>query len=132
MLPHIAPIAISLGVIQLSIRQTYWKDLTAISDDARSQLASLQVAAKAHEVLVIFSLTTVLFHHIKHQLSSPHGITFGVLTSGYLVGTGGYLIQRDFWNSLHSAKHGLPWRNCWRKTWLIIFMLIATSVAIIP
>jgi hypothetical protein len=52
-----------------------------MADDAKFQV--LQFAAKAHELLIIASTASVVFHMLRSELLFGNGIPLGLLASGF-------------------------------------------------
>lgn len=84
---HILPIALSLGVLQLSFRNVYWLDEGA--DRINTYRDILQVAAKAHEILIVFSLSKVVLYHLQCGLLSTAGVPLWLFSIAYRVSLGG-------------------------------------------
>lgn len=83
-LVHIVPVAVTFGILQLSFHNYYWADADARNQ--RLQLSALQVAAKAHEILILGSLSSMVLHYTRKLMVSPTGISFGLLEAAYQSG----------------------------------------------
>ncbi|KAH7374146.1 hypothetical protein BKA64DRAFT_260042 [Cadophora sp. MPI-SDFR-AT-0126] len=86
-------------------------------------LVFLQVAAKGHELLIIASLTTIIFQFSRHELLFGDGLPLGLVGSGILFGNMGYFFSREFLGSLSYAG------NRWRKALFLLTLLIAGVTA---
>jgi hypothetical protein len=100
--------------VAINIRKVYWEDISAVKAQ-NSILGVLQVAAKAHEILIIFSLSELVFHISDVAVPSQDGIHFGLFTSAYLLASGGYLVQKDFWNSVMMRRNNKAGYFTWRR-----------------
>ena len=93
------PIAISLAILRLSFRKQYWSDASSGTSEI---LAVFQLVAKAHEILIIYSLSIILLYYLKPRLSSSSGLPFGFFASSYGQYLGKPPIGFSFWSSLAS------------------------------
>lgn len=59
---HLPAIAVTLTVFLLYIAKVRWNTITA------GELNAPQFAAKAHEAMILFSLTDILMHQIRYSL----------------------------------------------------------------
>lgn len=73
---------VTIVLLSLNIRGVYWQDLG--QPNQSSNLQALQYAAKAHEIMVIASLTTIIVYRLQHDMSSPSGVPFDLLPAGFL------------------------------------------------
>jgi hypothetical protein len=81
---HIVPVAVTFGILQLSFRNYYWADADA--KNQRVKLSALQIAAKAHEILILVSLSSMVLHYTRKLMVAPKGISFGLLEAAYQSG----------------------------------------------
>jgi hypothetical protein len=109
-LVHVPSIAVTMGVVSLTFSNVFWR---APSPEANSTLNALQFAAKAHESLIIFSLSTVIFHRIRLDLIGGRGVPIGLLSSGDQLNALSYIFRWELWGGLlgrHRRGHtALPW-----------------------
>ena len=97
---HIPSIAISLGVLSLTFRQVFWRDL---DESSGSVLSALQFAAKVHEGLILLSLCTMVLYHIRYGLFGSRGVPLGLLSSGHLLSSPVHLFSAEFWGGATST-----------------------------
>lgn len=83
-LVHIFPLAVTIGILQLSLFNYYWGD--ADEANQRVKIAALQVGAKVHEILILVSLSSMVLHYTHKLLVAPEGISFGLLAAAYQSG----------------------------------------------
>ena len=89
MLFHSLPIIITGFLLALYISRTFlvppWPGSNVLS--------VLQFAAKVHETLIIISLSTVLFHHVRYRLTNgaAGGLPLGLLTSPFQLNSFSFL-----------------------------------------
>jgi hypothetical protein len=81
---HIVPVAVTFGILQLSFRNYYWADADA--ENQRAKLSALQIAAKAHEILILVSLSSMVLHYTRKLMVAQKGISFGLLEAAYQSG----------------------------------------------
>lgn len=101
-LVHIAPVAVTFGILQLSFRNYYWADADAANQ--RLQLSALQVAAKAREILVLVSLSSMVLHYTRKLMVSPRGISFRLLEAAYQSGLSSNPWTIGNWEALKHLK----------------------------
>ena len=135
------PVGISFGILQLSWRHQYWRDSDDNQNVINEDLAILQVGAKAHEVLIIMSLSDVVLHYVRRMMISSKGMPFGLLTSAYQVTLGAQPVSRGFLFSMWSAigvKKAIQWRLIGLGLFLLLVTLLglaagpASAIALIP
>ncbi|KAF4993481.1 hypothetical protein FGRMN_6487 [Fusarium graminum] len=124
---HIPPIGITLALLGLYIREIRWGDLT------EEQLNALQFAAKAHEILILVSLTDILLQRICHGLlCGDEGIPLGFLSAPFYLGSPlQYFSSWEFWAGL--IQPGT--RSGKKRPWItgsVIIVTIFLSVAAAP
>ena len=93
-IPHLLPISVTIVILYLNIGGIYWQDLGYPNQN--SILQALQYAAKAHEVMIIASLTSMIVYRIQHDLSSATGVPFGFLTAGAVFDSPSFTFSRAF------------------------------------
>ncbi|KAH7414148.1 hypothetical protein DE146DRAFT_750318 [Phaeosphaeria sp. MPI-PUGE-AT-0046c] len=99
---HIIPVAITFSILQLSFRNYYWADADA--KNQRLQLSALQVAAKAHEILILVSLSSMVLHYTRKLMVSPEGISFGLLEAAFQSGLSSNPWTIGNWEALKHLK----------------------------
>ena len=124
----LVPVGLSFAILQLSWRHIYWRNSNhnprAISED----LAILQIAAKAHEVLMVLSLSDLVLHFLRQQVSSAQGLPFGLFTSAYQVALGSQPISYGFFHGICSSFQRPSLK--WRQLALAIFLLVSTLLGL--
>ena len=130
MLALLIPVALSFAILQLSWRYVYWRDSNhdprAVSED----LGILQIAAKAHEVLMVLSLSDLVLHYLRQGLSSPAGLPFGLFTSAYSVALGSQPVSFSFFYALKSLcrRTTIQWRSLALAAFLLTSTLLGLAV----
>ncbi|KAI0971309.1 hypothetical protein F4678DRAFT_434407 [Xylaria arbuscula] len=102
-LVHILPVGVTLAIVQLSFRETYWADDSRY--DTRWQTV-LQFPAKLHEILIVGSLSAMVLHIFRRMLVSPKGIPLGLMVGAFQMGSAEYLISKSYTRPFrHSLRH---------------------------
>lgn len=124
----LVPVALSFAILQLSWRHVYWRDSNRNPRAISENLAVLQIAAKAHEIIIVLSLSDVVLHYLRQQISSSRGLPFGLFTSAYQVALGSQPLSFGFFYSLKSSL----WRRDvqWRPLALALFLLLSTLLGL--
>lgn len=101
---HIIPSAISITLISLNLSGSYLgRTLPGSIIDPAINLALLQVAAKAQELLIVASMTTIVMYFIRQELCAGAGVPLGMIGGGFSFTSLGYFWSPELWGSL-SAK----------------------------
>ncbi|RAH73102.1 uncharacterized protein BO66DRAFT_367623 [Aspergillus aculeatinus CBS 121060] len=120
---HLLPIAVSSTVIGLNIKGTYLgADMMSPFPSETINLALFQLAAKAHEIMIVASLSVTILHCVRHELLFGRGLPLGFLGSGLAFNNFGYFFSREFYGGLrYVAIHG----ERSRKAALISLVVVA-------
>jgi hypothetical protein len=124
---HIPPIGITLALLGLYISKIRWGDLT------EEQLNFLQFAAKAHEILILVSLTDILLQRICYSLlHEDEGVPLGLLSSPFYLGSPlQYLFSWEFWAGFVQPGVKPKMARSW-ITGTVIIVTILLSIAAAP
>ncbi|KAG8532966.1 uncharacterized protein KY384_001748 [Bacidia gigantensis] len=134
----LTPVLVSFSILQLSWREAYWRNPSA--GGIPEILGVLQVAAKAHELLIIYSLSQVLIYHIRAQLSSTNGLPFGLFTTGFAATLGQPPYSPGFWWCCFSVvwRRRIRWRHLAFAGLVLLVTLVcltagpASAIVLIP
>ena len=119
-------VTVSVGILQLSFRNVYWRD--SVHSGTTELLGVLQVAAKAHELLIVYSLSQIVLHYLRARLSSLSGLPFGLFVYGYSNTLGQLPLALGFWESLVSAFWKIHFQ--WRPFAFGLLVLLATFIGL--
>ena len=108
---HVLPLSIAFYQITLNLRGQY------VGADFDQQ-AWYQLAAKAHEILIDASLTSVVLSYIRHELTNGNGLPFGAFLGGLQFLSVSYLWSRELWSSIITKDYAL------RKRITFLFLMI--------
>ena len=93
-IPHAIPFTITVIILYLNVRGVYWQDPGY--PQQTSILQAFQYAAKAHEVMMTASITTIVVHRIQHDLNCSGGVSFGFLTAGFRLDNPSFIFTKAF------------------------------------
>ncbi|RSL99597.1 hypothetical protein CEP52_009633 [Fusarium oligoseptatum] len=101
---HILPILASVTIISLNLCTLYLGSggLPGPLIDFSITSAMLQVVAKLQELLIVASLTSVVFSVIRDQLVSTMGVPLGLLSVGFMFSHLSFFWSMEFWGALRS------------------------------
>ncbi|KAH7133089.1 hypothetical protein B0J13DRAFT_507670 [Dactylonectria estremocensis] len=122
---HLFPILITMVLFGLYLRKLKWQP-------THPQLSALQFAAKAHESLIIVSLTDILLHRIRYGLlrEKDGGIALGFLSSAFHLSSPiQYMISWEFWGTLFNPVKN---RLFHAVTAGLVVLLISISIGASP
>ncbi|CZR56590.1 uncharacterized protein PAC_06479 [Phialocephala subalpina] len=120
---HLIPVTFSLVIITLNLKGYYiGADFVSPIHSETINLLLFQVAAKAQEILVIASLTTIIFHIARQELLFGNGLPLGLIGSGLLFSDFSYFFSKEFLGSLSYQAE-----NIWRK-WSFVAVLVAAGL----
>lgn len=91
---HAIPILLTFAILSLSFRRVYLCDLGY--PGLQSILNAFQYAAKAHELLVNASLSAIVIHRTRQEMSLLNGLPFGLVSAGYQLTDLSYLLSHQF------------------------------------
>ncbi|CAI6099893.1 unnamed protein product, partial [Clonostachys chloroleuca] len=94
---HLPSIAVTISLFCLYLREVTWKPPGPGSE----VLGILQFAAKAHEGLIVVSLSDILLHRVRGGLLGQEGVPLGFLSSAHhLPAPLLYLFSWEFWGTV--------------------------------
>ncbi|RAK78361.1 uncharacterized protein BO72DRAFT_476657, partial [Aspergillus fijiensis CBS 313.89] len=125
---HLLPIAVSSTVIGLNIKGTYLgADMMSPFPSETINLALFQLAAKAHEIMIVASLSVTVLLCVRHELLFGRGLPLGLLGSGLAFNNFGYFFSRKFCGGLrYVAIHGERSRKAALISLVVVAGLLAT------
>ncbi|KAG7406293.1 hypothetical protein Forpe1208_v014510 [Fusarium oxysporum f. sp. rapae] len=92
---HLPAMLVTLTLLILHVTNIRWDPSHPTADER----AALQFAAKAHESLILISLTDILLHRIRYGLLGRNGVPLGFLSSPFNISFSvRYLISQEFWS----------------------------------
>ena len=121
----LAPVAVSFAILHFSFRTFYWRD--AQKPGTAELLGVFQIAAKAHEILIVFSLSKLILYYLQLQLSSDAGIPFGIFSSGFAQTLGQVPLSPGFWLCWIAA---VSRRTHWRVFLFGLLVLLVTLIGL--
>lgn len=80
--------------------------------------AVYQIIAKAHEILIQASVTTIIFSAIRRELAYRKGLPFGFLFSGLQITQISYLWSMELWGAIKAGSIDLS-----RRTGLFVLLI---------
>lgn len=98
---HVLPVMVSTTVIGLNLGHL-WLGITLPGSLTDNDLMSaiFQVFAKVQELLMVASLTTVVYHIIMHHLIAAEGVPFGFLFGTFSFSEFSYFWSSEFWGAM--------------------------------
>ena len=85
------------------------------------KLASLLLAAKLYELLVVASLSAIIFHQIRQEIIFGDGVPFGILPSGLSFSQLSFLWTREYWAATNARG------KSWRLSSLVVFIGLCSA-----
>ena len=100
-LVHIIPILTSGAIIAVNVHGVFIGiDFPGALKSDTMTLLGLQVAAKAQEILVVASLSQIIFQFVRHELLFGDGLPLGLIGSGFTFSTLGFYFTKEFYGAL--------------------------------
>jgi len=116
---HLPAISVTLYLLVLYATQEMW----TTNHPTKDELNALQIAAKAHETLILLSLSDILLCRIRYGLMSKFGIPVGLITSPYEIGSPlAYFLNRGFWAAIMKPRSNR--RFHWITTGIVVVVFI--------
>ncbi|KAK6363122.1 hypothetical protein TWF730_000571 [Orbilia blumenaviensis] len=101
----------------------------------------LQVAAKAQELLILASLTTMIADYVRHQACFENGVPLAALTAPFSIASFAYIFSPEFWSGVIRIPSKSVTETL-RNLLFMVFLMVATiagaligpaaAVALIP
>ncbi|KAI6090731.1 hypothetical protein F4821DRAFT_227723 [Hypoxylon rubiginosum] len=122
---HIIPILVSTVMIAMNLKHFYLgRTLLGVLTNNDIATAMLQVLAKIHELLIVSSLSTIIFSIIRIQLLYGTGVPLGLLCSGFNFSQITYFWSEEYWSSM---KAPIPRRTLFP---FVLLLLTAGLIAV--
>ena len=126
---HILPVLVSIAIIVINIRQVYIGiDFKSLVSSETVNIAFLQTTAKLQELLIIASLTTIIFQLLRDELLYGDGIPLGLLGAGIDFTKLSFFWSPEILGSVRSLFKG---RRKYRKIQLGLFLILAGALALL-
>ncbi|CRK18416.1 hypothetical protein BN1723_011577 [Verticillium longisporum] len=124
---HLLPAMISIILISINLmgyfigtRLQGWRGSDSI------KLGVLQLCAKVQELLIVASLSTVIFHVVRSEMTFGPGIPLGWMGAGFRFTTLSYLWSSDLWGSI-KYKHA----SVLRKFGLVLLLFVSGIITVL-
>ncbi|KAH6951456.1 hypothetical protein DER45DRAFT_648343 [Fusarium avenaceum] len=118
---HILPSAVSIILITINLLGYFIGDeLQGFQDGDSIKLGILQVCAKVQELLVVSSLSAVIFHVLRSELVFGPGLPLGLMGAGFKFTSLSFFWSSEFWGSVR-------YKQAPRRRKIFIFGLLAIS-----
>jgi hypothetical protein len=124
MLFHLPSIAVTLILFAFHVSGFCWA-----KEPTPDQLSALLFPAKAHEVLIIMSLSDILLHRIMYGLLGKAGIALGFVTGPFHIADPLYFFSRGFWSTARAPQGS---RQFHRITLFLLCLLVFVGVTVGP
>ncbi|KAF2494703.1 hypothetical protein BU16DRAFT_618710 [Lophium mytilinum] len=95
---HLLAMAVTMCLLALYVRKIYLADYGG--KNQAIILNGFQFVAKAHELILLASLSDIVLDEMRRRLSGTKGVPFGLLTSGYQLTKLNYLFSNEFRSTL--------------------------------
>jgi hypothetical protein len=122
---HLIPIAIGIGLASMNVIGHYvGSDLGGPPLHDSVKLVGFQVAAKMIELLCVASIARFILAFVRHELVSPRGIPFGILSSSLDFSRVTYLMSHEFWSAVRA-----PTKQIYRRVFFVLALALSTILA---
>ena len=121
---HVLPILTLAVVISLNLGHLFLgRTIPRPFLDNTIMIAMFQVLAKLQELLIVSSLTSIVFSAIRHQLISGSGVPLEFLCAGFTFSQPSYFWSPEFWGTPRSQ---IP--RC-TKIFIVALLVLAGLIA---
>jgi hypothetical protein len=97
-LVHILALAIIAGLLYVNIARHFWKDFSSKEQERRNvELKLWQYGARAHGLLMVASLSFIVFSYMRNLLVGHRGIEFGLISAPNTFAAPSTLTKKKFW-----------------------------------
>ncbi|KAJ5420620.1 hypothetical protein N7465_003139 [Penicillium sp. CMV-2018d] len=124
---HLITILVTITIITLNLKGAYLgADLMSPVRSETINLMFLQLAAKAHEIMVVNSLGLIVLHFVRSELLFGDGLPLGLVGSGLSFNNFEYFFKKEFYGSLkYIGDHG----NKARRVMFVTVVIVAGLTA---
>ena len=126
---HILPILVSSAIIAINFKQLFIGiNFKGPVQSETLNIAFLQTAAKVQELLIIASLTTIVYQLTRDELIYGDGLPLGLVSAGADFTQLSFFWSPQLFGSLRTLFRG---SRKYRKIQLAIFLLLAGAIALL-
>lgn len=98
---HIVTILVTIVIITVDAKGAYLgADLMSPVKSETINLMFLQLAAKAHEIMIVASLGIIILQFVRHELLFGDGLPLGLIGSGLTFSDLGFFFNKEFYGTL--------------------------------
>jgi hypothetical protein len=95
---HALALAIIGGLLFVNIARYFWRDFSPSAQKTQNvELKAFQFAAKVHELLMLASLSFIVFSYMRRLLVGRRGIAFGLVSAPHTIAAPSMLVKKKFW-----------------------------------
>ncbi|KPM42359.1 hypothetical protein AK830_g4230 [Neonectria ditissima] len=124
---HVLPAAVSIILITINLLGYFiGNELQGPSNTNGIKMGILQICAKAQELLIVASLSTVIFHILRSEMVFGAGLPLGLMGAGFNFTSLSFFWSSEFWGSI-TYKHPSPFR----KACIFVVLVIAGIIAVL-
>jgi hypothetical protein len=96
----LAPLPITALVVTINFINLFYLEA---DDEFISEVQNaLQFAATAYSTLIVASVSAIVLHRIRYELSEGGGIALGYLLAGYQLSHLKTILSKEFWSSAYA------------------------------
>ena len=103
---HVAAIVVTVTIAAINLSSVPLMSSESASTNVILNL--FQFVAKAHELLIMASLSLILLDTVRSHLTADTGVPLGYLLSPALFNDLGWLTNRHFWSCINATSRTLP------------------------
>lgn len=126
---HLLPILTSIAILTVNIHGIYIGiDFPGALKSDTLALMFLQLAAKAHEIMIVASLSLIILQTVRHELLFGDGLPLGLVGSGLAFSNIEFFFKKEFYGALkYLTHHG----NKARKIGFVALLVVAGLTAVL-
>ncbi|KAI0125287.1 hypothetical protein BJ170DRAFT_735555 [Xylariales sp. AK1849] len=124
---HLLPLLAIAAIAYFTFNDYYiGRELSGISGQDDQKFLALQFTAKLLELLVTFSLGTIIFTMLRHELALGEGVPLAGLTSGLQFSSPNFLWSQELWALLFAR-----FSSAWKKAFFIFLLVFFTCYSVV-
>lgn len=124
---HLAPILTTVLILVINYHGIYiGQDFTGPIKSETINLLLLQIAAKAHEILIGWSLGLIVFHAVRYELLFGSGLPLGLIGSGLSFSSLEFYFRPEF---CAAVKYWFNYEKTLRKVAFVVLLVISGLTA---
>lgn len=126
---HLLPISTSIAILWINFRGWYiGVDFPGLTSSDTVVLMLLQLSAKVHEIMIVASLSQIIWHAVRHELLYGEGLPLGLIGSALSFSSFEFYFKKEFYGSLGYLRYSF---RRMKRLGFVVLLIISGMTAIL-